>query len=168
VDAGPHHGNAAHHRLVGDVDQPSRLQWDALADKKHPTRIAVPAVEDHGHVDVEDIALHQPPVAGDAMAHDVVDRGANRFRKAAIVERRRDCVVIDNESVAQPVELAGGKSGPDMGSDEVERLGSERSSSPHAVEGFRTVDLDRAVARLEGREPHHHILLHATVVRIVS
>jgi hypothetical protein len=29
------------------------------------------------------------------------------------------------------------------------------------------VDFDRAVARLEGREPHHHILLHVTVDRIL-
>src|SRR5260370_37246658 len=53
VDAGSHYGNATHHRLVGDVDQPSRLQWDALADKEHPARIAVPAVADHDEVEAE-------------------------------------------------------------------------------------------------------------------
>ena len=137
ADAGPHDGDAAHHRLVGDVDQPPRLHRDALADKEHPARIAVPAVEDHGHVDIEDVALHQPPVAGDAVADDMVDRGADRFRKAAVVERRRDRVVIDDEPVAQPVELAGGDPGADIGGDEVERLGGEHPGPPHAFEGFR-------------------------------
>ena len=54
--ARPHHRDAAHHRLVGDVDQLSRLHPDALADKEHAARVAVPAVEDHGHVDIEDVA----------------------------------------------------------------------------------------------------------------
>src|SRR6266851_9384023 len=79
---GPHHGDAAHHRLIGDVDQPPRLDRDTLADKKHPARVAVPAIEDHGDVDIEDVALHQPPVARDAVTDDMVDRGADRFREA--------------------------------------------------------------------------------------
>jgi hypothetical protein len=35
-----------------------------------------------------------------------------------------------------------------MGRDEVERLGGEHSGPPHALEGFRAVYLDPAVARL--------------------
>ena len=47
------------------------------------------------------------------------------FGKAAVVERRRDRIVVDDEFVAQPVELAGGHARPDIGGDEVERLGRE-------------------------------------------
>jgi len=41
----------------------------------------------------------------------MVDRGTDRFRKAAIVERRRDRIVTDDEAVAQSVELIGGDPG---------------------------------------------------------
>jgi hypothetical protein len=137
--------------IAGDVDQLPRFDRDALANEKHPARVAVPAIEDHGDVDIEDVALHQPPVARDTVTDDMVDRGADRFREAAVVERRRDRIVIDDEPVAQPVEVAGGDPGTDMRSDEVERLGGENSRPPHAFECFRPVDLDPAVARFGGR-----------------
>src|SRR5262249_54052199 len=121
-ETGPHDGNAAHHRLIGNVDQPLRLDRAALADEIHPAGIAVPAVEDHGAVDAENVALHQPALARDAVTDDVVDRGADRFGETAIVERRRDRIVIDDKPVTQAVEFAGGDPGTYIGSDEVERL----------------------------------------------
>ena len=53
----------------------------------------------------------QLPVAGDAVADDMVDRGADRFREAAVVQRRRDARRGRGEMVAQLVELAGGDAG---------------------------------------------------------
>src|SRR5439155_6984407 len=164
ANAGLHDGDAAHHRFVSYVDQPPRLNRDTLADKKHAARIAVPAVEDHRYVDIEDVALHQPPLARDAVADDVVDRGTDRFREAAIVERRRDRIVTDDEAVAQGVEFVGGDPRTDMRGDEVERLGGEDAGLPHSLERLRSVDLDPAVARLGRREAHHHIPLHAEYV----
>jgi len=64
----------------------------------------VPALEDDGDVDVEDVALDQLALAGDAVADDMVDRGADRARKAAIIERRRDGAMID---IAAPLEFIG-------------------------------------------------------------
>ena len=75
--------------------------------------------------------------------------------------------MVDNEPMAQPIELAGGDPGPDMGRDEVERLGGKHAGPPHALKGFRSVDFDRPLARLVRRQPHHHILLHAAIVRIL-
>jgi hypothetical protein len=49
-------GDAAHHRLVGDVAQPARLHAD-LAGEEHAAGVAVPAVEDGGDVDVDDVAV---------------------------------------------------------------------------------------------------------------
>ena len=83
-------------------------------------------------------------VAGNAVADDVVDRGADRLREAAIVERRRHRAVADDEVVAQPVQLAGGDAGLHVGRDEVERLGGEPAGLAHAVEGLGAVDLDAA------------------------
>src|SRR5215469_6407263 len=87
ASTGAYDCDAAHHRLIGYVDEPSRLDRDALADKKHPAGVAVPAVDDWGHVDVEYVALDQPSVARNAVTDDMVDRGADRLRKAAIVQR---------------------------------------------------------------------------------
>src|SRR3546814_4001904 len=60
-DAGPHDLDPAHQRIVGHVHQPASLHADA-ADRVHAAGVAVPAVEDHRHVDVEDVALDQAAV----------------------------------------------------------------------------------------------------------
>src|SRR5204862_4104509 len=62
----------APHRLVGDFHQAPRLDR-RRADVEHAARIAVPAVLDHGDVDVDDVAGLQLLVARNAMANDVVD-----------------------------------------------------------------------------------------------
>ena len=59
-------------RLVGHVDQPLGPARD-LADRVHAAGIAVPAVDDQGHVDIDDVAFAQRLVAGNAVADDVVD-----------------------------------------------------------------------------------------------
>ena len=105
MQAGPDHRDAAHHCFVGHVDELFRLDRDAVADEEHAAGIAVPAIEDHRHIDIDDIPIHQPPIARDAVADDVVNRGADRFWEAAVVERRRDRIVIDDEAVAKPIEL---------------------------------------------------------------
>src|SRR5437773_8786826 len=55
----PDDRDAAHHRVIGNVDELSRFDPDPVADKKHPAGVAVPAVEDDGYVDIEDVAVHQ-------------------------------------------------------------------------------------------------------------
>ena len=151
----PHRLDALHHRLEGDVDEAARFQRNLLAEEEHAAGIAMPAVEDHRHVDVEDVAVHQAPVAGDAVADDVVQRGADGAREAAVVERRRDCVVIDDEAVAEPVELVGGDARLDVRRDEVERGGGEGPGLAHAREILGAVDLDPPLVVLRaGRRRH--------------
>src|SRR4051794_23719831 len=65
--AGFYRGDAAHHRLIGDLDQPLRLARDR-PDGIHPAGIAIPAVDDEGDVDIDDVAFLQRPVAGHAVA----------------------------------------------------------------------------------------------------
>ena len=88
VRAGPHGADAAPHRLVGDVDQPPRLDR-RRADVEHAARVAVEAVLDHGDVDVDDVAGLQLLVAGDAVADDVVDRRADRRRIGRVARAAR-------------------------------------------------------------------------------
>src|ERR1700759_632513 len=56
-------GNAAHHRLVRHFDQPFGFAGNR-ADRVHPAGIAIPAVDDEGDVDVDDVAFLQGPVTG--------------------------------------------------------------------------------------------------------
>jgi hypothetical protein len=86
------------------------------ADLEHPAGVAVVAVLDHGDVDVDDIAFFQLLRAGNAMADHMIDRGADGFGKAAIVERRRNRLLhIDHVVMANPVQFFGGDALAHMG-----------------------------------------------------
>src|SRR3979490_2385495 len=73
--AGFYRRDAVHHGLVGHLDQPLGLAGNR-AHRIHPAGIAVPAFDDEGDVDVDDVALLQHPVPGHAVADHGVDRGA--------------------------------------------------------------------------------------------
>ena len=152
--AGPDLGDAAHHGLVGDVDEPARLHA-RRARVEHAARVAVPAVEDHGHVDVHDVALLQPLVAGDAVADDVIDRGADGLGVAAIAERRRHCAAIDDVVVAEGIEGLGGDAGLDQRRQRVEHLGREPAGLAHRRERVRTVGLDAPLDDLRAATRGH-------------
>src|SRR5262249_6190268 len=107
--AGLDGGDAPHERVVGDLEQSLRRARD-LADAIHAARIAVPAVDDERHVDIENVALFQRTRARDAVADHVVERGADRFREATIVERSRDRAMVHGECKNEVVERLGGDS----------------------------------------------------------
>jgi hypothetical protein len=67
--------------------------------------------------------------------------------------------MIEHKFVAQPVELAGGDAGADMGRDKVEGARRQLPGPPHALKGLGAVELDPAVARFAGREAGHGIAL---------
>src|SRR5690606_32243169 len=78
--------DAAEHGLAGHVDQAPGLDA-GFADEIHPAGVTVPAVLDDGDVDVDDVAVLQDlGVAGDAVADDVVDRGADRRRETLVAD----------------------------------------------------------------------------------
>ena len=51
-------GNPPHEGLVGDIDQPFGLTRNR-ADRVHPAGIAMPAIDDDGNVDIDDVAVAQ-------------------------------------------------------------------------------------------------------------
>jgi len=55
-----------------------------------------PAVDDHGSADIDNIALDQLAIPGDARPHDMVDPGAEAVGKAAIAQRRWDRAGVKN------------------------------------------------------------------------
>ena len=67
------------------------------------------------------------------------------FGIAAIAERGGDRLVVEDEVVAELVELAGGDAGLDVRRDEVERLGRQAAGPAHAGEAFGAVELDGAL-----------------------
>src|SRR5438034_7237581 len=111
-----HHANAAPHGLVSNLAQTPGLNgW--CADVEHAARVSVKAVLDHGDVDVDDVARLELLVTRDAVAHDMVDRSADR-RGVWLMPRRRIVergghrgLNVDHVVVAQPVELTGGDAG---------------------------------------------------------
>ena len=133
--------------LIGDLEQALGGAGD-LAHRIHAARIAVPAIDDERHVDIEDVALLQRARARDAVADHVVERGADRFGEAAIIERGGDGAVVHGELEHEPVERLGGHAGPHLIDEEIEHLGHEPAGLRHAGEGVRSVELDLGVARL--------------------
>ena len=69
--AGLDRGHAVHQRIIGDLEQTLGGAAD-LAHGVHAARIAVPAVDDQRHVDIEDVALFQRAGSRDAVADHVV------------------------------------------------------------------------------------------------
>jgi len=58
-------------------------------------------------VDVDDIAVFEALGSGDAVANDLVDRRADAFRKAVIVERRRARPAAQRVLVDEAIDIVG-------------------------------------------------------------
>ena len=134
--------DAAHHRVIGDVDQSLGLQLH-VADEIHAAGVAVPAVDDHGDVDIDDVAVAQRLVVRNAVADDVVDRGAERVAIAAIAEAGRNAAMRGGVVEGQLVEIFGGDAGLHLGNEQVEHLGGQPAGAAHALEVLRLVQSHR-------------------------
>src|SRR5690606_17199398 len=74
-------------------------------------RVAVIAVQQAGHVDVDDVAFPQDLRPGNAVADHVVDRRAHRFGKAVVVQGRGVSPGLDGRLVDEGVDVVGGDAG---------------------------------------------------------
>src|SRR5678816_2957148 len=74
--AGPHLLYAQHGCFIGNLAQ--AFGFDGrLADPVHAAGVAVPAIDDDGNVDIDDIAVFEFQIARDAVADHVIDRSAD-------------------------------------------------------------------------------------------
>ena len=143
-----HGTNAAPHRFVSDFDQPPCLNR-RLADEEHAARVAVVTVFDHGHVDVDDIAVLQLLVAGNAVADDVIDRrakrcGVGRVSRRRIVERCRNrALFVDHVVVRERIDFARRRARLDVGCQVVEELRAQATGFAHARDVFGRFEGDR-------------------------
>jgi len=128
--------------LEGDFAQASRLQR-RFAYLEHAAAVAVIAVRDHGHVEVDDVPILQQPVAGDAMADLMVHRRANRLwiwpvAWRSVVEWCWNAALnIHDVVVAELIQFPGGDSRFDVRRDEVEHLGRKATSDAHFFDFLR-------------------------------
>ena len=139
--------DAAPQRLERHLAQAPRLER-RRAGEEHPAGVAVPAVQDHRDVDVQDVAVLQPPLSRNAVAYLMVDRDAGRLGIAPVVERGRCGAALQDEVVTAAVELARGDARPHVLGDHVEHLGGEPAGATHAGERLRAVDRNRGLGRL--------------------
>ncbi len=100
----------------------------------------MPAIQDDGHIDIDDVGLQQPPVARDAVADDVVDAGADGFREAAIVQRGGLRVMGKDEVMAQAIQLGRGDAWAHMGCDHIQAFRRQAARGTHADEILRGVN----------------------------
>src|SRR5690606_5883908 len=140
--ARPDHVDADQQALAGHVDQPAGLDG-GFADQEHPRGVAVVAVLDDGDVDVDDVAVPELLVARNAVAHHMVDRGADRLRKAAIVERRGNRLLgVDDIVVADAVQLPGRHPWFHVFLNHFKDFGREPAGDAHLLYFFRGLDGD--------------------------
>ena len=136
-----------HQAFMGDVDQLRGFERH-IANKIHAARVAMPAIENWGDVDVDDVPVLQRLVAGDAVADDMVDRGAATLGKATIAEGGRHSSGLERHPAYDVVELASRHTGNHLGCQRVEYGGRKLASTPHPFEPFRSMELDHMAARL--------------------
>jgi len=130
------HGvDARPHRIEGKVDH--ALAGDGgLADDEHSRGVAVVAVLDARHIDVDDVALLQDfLVARNAVADDVIDRNAGRRRIGRHSRRRvaeagwNALLHVHRVVVSEAVKFAGGDAGLHEGREIVEELGRKTAGN---------------------------------------
>ena len=114
--------------VAGDVYQIAGLRLD-LADQEHLGGVAVEAVQVSTHVDVDDVACTE--TARQMFRFLRFRMSGDTKGKALVVQGGGVGPMLDDEVVAEPVQLVGAHSRHHVGADEVEHLSNEPAVRPH-------------------------------------
>ena len=125
--------DAARQRLAGAVDEVGSLGRHG-SDREGSAQVAVHPVFVGGDVDLDDVAVDEGRVVGDAVADHLVDRGADRLRKPAVAERRRVRVVLDQKVVPDGIQFIGRDAGADAGGHRLDRLSGDPAGGADALD----------------------------------
>lgn len=132
-------GNAELKALVRDVDQPLSASRD-VTDGEHPAGVAMPAIDDQCDVNVDDIALAQWLWAWNAMADDVINRGADGLAETSVVEGCGNRLVCDCEIQCKVVERFRRHARHDVRGQHIERFCGQPPGLAHALEVITRID----------------------------
>jgi len=132
VDAKPH-------TVKGDLGQALRLDAGRTG-KEHAARVAVKAILDDRDVYIDRISGFQFAVSGDTVTHDVVHGCANRLRKAAVIQGRRDGILhVGDITVAYLIDFISSYAGFDIICDHIQHVRRQATGISHLllfVRGF--------------------------------
>jgi ribosome-associated protein len=123
--------------------------WGAPPDPHRDARVGVVAVELRGDVELDEIALAQPPGTRDAVDRLVVDADAGGAGKAVGELGRRARAGATEDPGGDGVELAGGDARPDGAPHRPQDLGHDPAGG--AQPGKLLGRLDRHAHRVTGR-----------------
>jgi beta-galactosidase len=151
--AGPHRLDPAHHRLVRALDQQPGLLVH-LARQERGVRVTVHAADEPGDVDVDDVALPHDRVVRDAVADDLIQRGAQRLGVAPVTECRGVRAAGDEEVVTDFVKVVRRDPRLHVAAHFGEGLRRDLPGRPHAFDRVRVLDIGLA----ERRELLAHVL----------
>src|SRR3989338_4566676 len=145
IGARPDRADAAPQRQPGGLAQASG-QNRRRTGVEHPAAVAVIAILDHGDIDVHDIAILERLVIGHTVADLMIDRGANRFwirRMPAgrVIEWCGNAVLhVDDEIMAQLVQLVGRYAHLDERGNVVEHFAGQATGNAHFLNFLRGFD----------------------------
>ena len=123
--------------LMADLGQ--SLRQDAgVSHEKGLAGIAMIAVLDERNVDVNNVAIFQDLfIAWDTVADHVINRGADRFWKPLVVERRwNGCLFVDCVIMTDTIEFAGADPRSDVFAHHFQLRSREGTDSAHFVDCF--------------------------------
>ncbi len=159
--------NPAHHRFVSDFDQP--LGFDRhIADEIGTVGIAVPAINNRGDIDIDDIAVTQRLFRRNTVTDDVIDRCATAVRVAPIIERRGRCACIKRHLPNDIIDGLGRDARHDMGRERVKYLCGKQTRLAHPRKAFGAVEFDNIRARMKRIGGHVLIMCHAIDIATIG
>ncbi len=138
--AGTNLGDPPQHAVVTDVSNAFCLnRW--FSDEEHLAGVAMKTVLDDRNIDIDKVTLLERFITRNAMADDMVDGGANRLRKALVVERcGYGLLLIHDKVVANPVQGACGHARLDVRGDHFQHFGRQSAGDAHFFDFVRCFD----------------------------
>ena len=133
------------HGLLGDPAQLVQLGGVALAHEDGERGVPVPAVDDRAGVDGEQVAvLEDGLLVGDAVHDDVVHRGADVAREAAVAEEVGLGAVVGEHLRGDLVQILGAGARDRGGPARVVHRGDDQPRLAHLRDLLRGLDLHHA------------------------
>ena len=100
----------------------------------------MPAIDDHCHVDVDNVTIAQRLIVRDAVADDVVDRGAERMTVSAVSKAGGNSLMVDHIFIGESIERRRADARSNLRRQKIEDFRRESSCAPHPFERFAAVD----------------------------